>query len=114
MNTPENLQKLRLLSERCGKLASLIQSLKAEMTALEEQKKDLPLQAIERRSINVKIRGTQGRLTVVRSNHQEILKEIRELAADTRREEGARYYAAMRISKLGVRGNMSLGEDEKA
>ena len=99
----EQLHSLRL---KRAELAKLTSSLKGEIALMEEAKKGLSRQDPVRREFNSRIRKIEDRLRAIREEDRGILKRTKELAAKRRRAESAKIYDAMRISKLGFRGDL--------
>jgi len=100
------MAELYALRIRRAELAKTIELLKHDMSAMEASKKSLSLYDAGRRVINSRIREVEDRLRAVREEDRAALRRTKEVAADSRRAEGAKVYDAMRISRLGFRGDI--------
>lgn len=106
--SPDPLLTLR---RRGAALTMEIDRLKLDLDR-EQAKKDsvrsLLLGREERREMNRRIATLKEKLSARRGAQREVLEKTRLLSAEKRREESARFYDGMRISKIGVRGESHM------
>jgi hypothetical protein len=85
-------------------LTTEIERLAGEIEDLTERKRNFPLRSAGKAELIQKIAALDAQLRSAKFKRHEVLEKTKELAEQSRRAESAKVYDAMRISKLGVRG----------
>lgn len=103
----DSCDPLYTLRKRGAALMKEIERLRLEYdrdVAQKESGRFVLLDRYERRELNRRIFSVKEQIAGYKRAQREVLEKTRDLSERKRWEESDHYYAAMRISKLGVRG----------